>query len=884
MKKYTLMILAVLCVLSVFLFGCSTEQQNEIVPEIGGNVALQESTGATTPPESQGTTAPSEPQETITPSEPQGTTTPPETAPQVSTCSHSWQAATCTSPKNCTLCGATEGKAVGHKEVVDPAVHATFSVPGRTEGKHCSVCGKVTKAQTQIPALGSDMVVGTDYFDREGQTTYRYSYSFTLYENDRFNLTTLVVGSDESYQLYGEDGKLNFLDNGIYELVFENGKESMYGKFEGDQFQFCNKDGSKWEDKDQRPQGSTGTPITPRPGNSTYGYKDLANNTHGKSMQELYYRLYAACEAFMDNKQNVKATNGTYVIDKINLDYYVLTAQEAVAVWKVFYVENPRYYWLANTVELEGGVLYVAIDKAYASASDRSTYDAAIDNMANACAQKLSAGMSQLEKAMAIHDFILDRMNYAYKSDGKTPQDAIWAHNMIGCASKKSGVCEAYAKTYQYLCQLNGLECIVVTGYNGENHAWNMVKLNGSWYGVDCTFDETNTDAIAYNCFGMDADRMSNEYNPDKPTDSAINYLYKLPKLAEREIELVDLYKNGQKVGAYANIDAAFEAMTDASADYEIKLYLYDVEGVLLLASAPVEHQINATRTPKVKSITISGNSLDLKEGAYYSLTKMWINKDLTTNCDLTISNMNIYGKGSLNIKGNKLTFKGRANQLSIPVKGSMDASNPSEIVVEKQKERTEFWESVEVYNLRCRANDLSVYNVILRADSHFVNLYTDSINIYDNMDAGIRIDIDNLYPQGNSVGWMYDIRIQGAAVVNVNNIVAGERDYVSFEYQFSKNESVPKVTIKDTQCKLRLYLYGHTTTVSTDMDGNVVYTETTLMDYSTLNKPVMYLGGGNLFNDMEIYICNDEDFSTCFEPKTEQFKLNSKNQVIYKG
>ena len=29
-------------------------------------------------------------------------------------CSHSWETATCTSPKNCSLCGETEGSALGH--------------------------------------------------------------------------------------------------------------------------------------------------------------------------------------------------------------------------------------------------------------------------------------------------------------------------------------------------------------------------------------------------------------------------------------------------------------------------------------------------------------------------------------------------------------------------------------------------------------------------------------------------------------------------------------------------------------------------------------------------------------------------------------------------
>lgn len=776
------------------------------------------------------------------------------------------------------------GSTVAHKPVIDPAKQATFSNPGLTEGTHCEVCKTVIKAQTTVPALGSDVAVGTDYYDKTGQTTYRYSYSFTLYDGDRFSLTTLKLGSDESFALYTDEGKINYLDNGVYELAFDNGKEKMYGKIDDGSFQFCNKDGSKWKDKDVRPQGTTTTKITPRPGNSVYGYEDLASNNHGKSMQELYYRMYAACEALVDDNKNITATNGKYIFDRINLDYYVLTANEAIATWKVFFVENPRYYWLSNAVSVSGGVLEMCVDAAYADGAYRKQCDASIDAMASACAGDLTADMSQLEKALAIHDFILRRMNYAYKSDGKTPQSAIWAHNMVGSAEKKSGVCESYAKTYQYLCRLNGLECIVVTGYNGENHAWNMVKISDKWYGVDCTFDETNKDTISYSCFGMDAERMNSEYTAEKPSGSGIGYLYKLPSLSTRGIELVDLYKNDRKVGTYANVDAAFAAMTDNSAEYEVKLYLYELKGILLMSSASVEHHINETKTPAVKSITICGNHIDLLGGAYSARSNVYVNKKLQLNCDVTISDLNVYGEGSLDLKGNKLTCQGQWNQIDVPVKGNMNANDPSEIHVKTMKERTEFWNSIEVYNFRCNANENNVYNVTLRDDSHFVNLYTDSIHIFDNFDAGICIQIDNLYPFGNKEGWRYDFRIHGAAVININNIIAQNRNYVALEYEFSKNESVPKVTVKNSQCSLHVYLIGKTTTVTTDLNGNDIYTETKVMDYSTLTSPVMHFVSNNYFADMQIYLCDSDNYITYLEPKTEKFQVNSKNQVIWKG
>ena len=57
----------------------------------------------------------------------------------------------------CTKCKATKQEtipATGHRKEIDAAVEPTCTEKGKTEGKHCSVCGKVLVAQEEIPAKG----------------------------------------------------------------------------------------------------------------------------------------------------------------------------------------------------------------------------------------------------------------------------------------------------------------------------------------------------------------------------------------------------------------------------------------------------------------------------------------------------------------------------------------------------------------------------------------------------------------------------------------------------------------------------------------------------------------------------------------------------------
>ncbi len=73
---------------------------------------------------------------------------------------HNFVGATCEAPATCSVCGKTDGEALGHTEVIDEAVDATCTETGLTEGSHCSVCDAVIVAQVEVPATGHNFVDG----------------------------------------------------------------------------------------------------------------------------------------------------------------------------------------------------------------------------------------------------------------------------------------------------------------------------------------------------------------------------------------------------------------------------------------------------------------------------------------------------------------------------------------------------------------------------------------------------------------------------------------------------------------------------------------------------------------------------------------------------
>ena len=64
---------------------------------------------------------------------------------------------------NCDDVKTQEIPALGHSEVIDEAVAPTCTEPGKTEGKHCSVCNEVLVAQKEVDATEHD------WSDKDGE-------------------------------------------------------------------------------------------------------------------------------------------------------------------------------------------------------------------------------------------------------------------------------------------------------------------------------------------------------------------------------------------------------------------------------------------------------------------------------------------------------------------------------------------------------------------------------------------------------------------------------------------------------------------------------------------------------------------------------------------
>ena len=92
------------------------------------------------------------------------------------------------------------------------------------------------------------------------------------------------------------------------------------------------------------------------------------------------------------------------------------------------------------------------------------------------------------QKAKALHDWVCNKVGYAYDADGKpahTGKEAIDSSVFMG----NKAVCEGYARGLALLLNEAGIEAYTLSN-NG--HVWDIVKIEGHYFHIDATWDDSS--------------------------------------------------------------------------------------------------------------------------------------------------------------------------------------------------------------------------------------------------------------------------------------------------------------------------------------------------------------------------------------------------------
>lgn len=157
-----------------------------------------------------------------------------------------------------------------------------------------------------------------------------------------------------------------------------------------------------------------------------------------------------------------------------------------------FSADHPEVFWL----DLESGYTFIEYDDSLCVQlpfTDEGEALAAkkqkLEERVKPAVEGAPDNASDYETELYLNDYMTDVCTYDIDGDSK--------HTAYGALVGGKAVCDGYSHAFQLLCRRLGIECTIVEGTSEFNsdadngHMWNCILLDGDWYHVDVTWNDS---------------------------------------------------------------------------------------------------------------------------------------------------------------------------------------------------------------------------------------------------------------------------------------------------------------------------------------------------------------------------------------------------------
>lgn len=224
---------------------------------------------------------------------------------------------------------------------------------------------------------------------------------------------------------------------------------------------------------------------------------------------------------------------------------------------------------------------YSTGDVSKLSEKDLAIYNAAVD----AVSEFYRDGMDDVEIITAAHDWLVTHVVYDEGMLLAVPKKQDDTENPYGALVLHQGICMGYTTSFQLFMDMLGVDSQIIRGMGygsdiWEEHAWNLVCVDGKYYHVDATWDDFVPDEegrIPFHLYMLVPDsvmevlhRWEHEDYPEA-VSSDLNYFINNGLYAKDAETVKKIQKQAHKNG-----DGYCEIMTDGdSAAFDPCAYAY---------------------------------------------------------------------------------------------------------------------------------------------------------------------------------------------------------------------------------------------------------------------------------------------------------------------
>ena len=246
---------------------------------------------------------------------------------------------------------------------------------------------------------------------------------------------------------------------------------------------------------------------------------------------------------------------------------------------KIFGVQRVSF----KIIRSDNSFVYDAYKNGAAIPEDRKEAQKLLVRVNRILEDQISPTMSDYQKELALHDYLLKHCVYGHGSEDKE-----YEYRAYGALVEGQAVCNGYAEAMALLLSCAGVENRYVVGTansgsrstqqaasdNGrtENHAWNLVRVNGTWYHLDSTWDDPvgEKELVSHAYFNVSDEvlRRDHSWNEEKYEvcpDMSWNYFFREHTFFDRGSAMSEYLSQKLAIHPYGTVECAFGSfeMTD---------------------------------------------------------------------------------------------------------------------------------------------------------------------------------------------------------------------------------------------------------------------------------------------------------------------------------
>ena len=245
------------------------------------------------------------------------------------------------------------------------------------------------------------------------------------------------------------------------------------------------------------------------PVESKSAYYSLKNET----MREAYKDIESAIFQIAPERSD----NGCF-----ELKYARLTSSlefdQIYIVKEAVLADHPEAFWVMSSYTVKNNFHdgnYLILYSKYSADELNTMFSQLADEIAPILS-RIPDNASELMRETIIHDALVDGTAYDFEA-AQADDSSHDAFNVYGALVGKKAVCTGYAGAVKMLLNLVGIECRTAVGMSkNTGHMWNQVSIDGDWYNLDVTWDDSTTDSdiqySRYSYFNITDERLARNH------------------------------------------------------------------------------------------------------------------------------------------------------------------------------------------------------------------------------------------------------------------------------------------------------------------------------------------------------------------------------------